>query len=93
MSGEPEHERPARLIWLYLLRAGEFQYRAQIREGLRDHYFARFDATLRGMREVGSVSVRETGGRSLRYGVTPTCQVPQGISVAEVMEAAAAGQG
>ena len=89
MNDDAEHERPARLIWLYLLRAGEFQYRAEIREGLKDHYFARFDATLRGMREVGSVSVRETGGRSLRYGVTPTCRVPRGISVSEVMEAAA----
>ena len=89
MNDVPEHGRPSALIWLHLLREGEFKSSAEIRYDLRDHHFAKFDTTLKGLRDRGIVSVRKVEGKWARYGVTLACRVPQGLTVAEVLEAAA----
>ena len=80
---------PTALIWLHLLNAGEFQQASEIHYALREHHFANFYTTLKALRDTGAVATRKVQGKWARYGVTPTCRVPQGVKVAEVLEAAA----
>jgi hypothetical protein len=75
-------------IWLWLLKEGGRHAAVEVANGCELLDTAAAFTLLRSMTEYGSAMRWQVEGkRGSRYGVTPGCRVPQGVTVRELMDA------
>jgi hypothetical protein len=86
MPERVNEESPAKVMWLYLLKSGGFHSTAEIKKQVDAVYFTNASATAKDLHRSGSVVVRKDGVRNL-YGVTASCGLPRGLTLADVLGA------
>lgn len=78
-------------IWLWMMKEGGRHTPIQVAHACELMDTAAANSLLRSMTECGSVMRWQTEGvKGFRYGVTPSCRIPLGLTVRDVMDAAMA---